>query len=282
MAEARLCLALEFRNNALGQHLAQLDAPLIEGVDIPDRPLRENGVFVKGDEFAEDFRGESLREDRIRWTVALEYTGGYERIRCSFRLDILRRFAEGQCLSLCEHVGHEHVMVPAKRIERLTEADEITWDQPRSLMNQLVKRMLTVGSRLAPINGSGIVIDPLTIDSHMFAVAFHRQLLEVSRKAFEILLIGQHRHGLRAEEVVVPDGQEAHEHRQIALKGRGAEMFVHLMETTEHGAKVIRTDGKHRREPDCRIHGIAPADPIPEPEHVGGIDTELRYSLGVR
>src|SRR5262245_22726126 len=173
-------------------------------------------------------------------------------------------------------------MVPAERIERLTESDKITWDQPRSLMDQLVKRMLAVGSRLAPIDGTGIVIDPLTIDSHMFAVAFHRQLLKISRKSLEILLIGQHRHGLCAEEVVVPDGQEAHEHRQIALERSRAKMFVHLMETIQHGAEIIWTDSDHCREPDRRIHGIAPADPIPEPEHVRRIDTELRHSLGVR
>src|SRR5262245_35552803 len=141
-------------------------------------------------------------------------------------------------------------MVPAERIERLTESDKVTRDQPRPLVNHLVKRMLTVGSRLTTIDGSGIVIDPLTIESHMFAVAFHGQLLQISRKALEILLIGKHRHGLRTEEVVVPDGQEAHEHRQIALKGRGAEMFVHLMETIQHGAEVIRADSKHGREPN--------------------------------
>src|SRR5215467_7945744 len=130
---------------------------------MPDRPLGKNRLLVKSDEFAEDFRGESLGEDRIRWTVALEYTGGYERIRCSFRLDILRRFAEGQCLSLREHVGHEHVMVPAERVERLAKPDEITRDEPGSLVDQLVKRMLTVGSRLPPIDGSGIVVDFFTI-----------------------------------------------------------------------------------------------------------------------
>src|SRR5215510_406943 len=277
MAEARLCLALEFRNNALGQHLAQLDAPLIEGVNIPDRPLRENGLFVEGDEFAEDFRGESLGEDRIRWTVALEYTGGYERIRCSFCLYILRRFAEGQCLSLREDVGHQHVMVPAERIERLTEPDEITWDQPRSLMNQLVKRMLTIGSRLPPIDWTRIVIDPLTIESHMLTVALHGQLLQISRKALEILLIGQHRHGLCAEEVVVPDGQEAHEHRQVALKGRCAEVLIHLVKAVQHRAEIIRADRNHRRKADRRVHRIAPADPVPEPEHVGCINAELRH-----
>src|SRR5262245_12661352 len=141
-------------------------------------------------------------------------------------------------------------MMPAERVERLTKPDEITWDQPRSLMNQLVKRMLTVGSRLAPIDGSRIVVDFFTIESYMFAVAFHRQLLQISRKALEILLIGKNRHGLCAEEVVVPNGQEAHEYRQIALKGRSAEMFVHLMEAIQHGAEIIRADGNHCREPD--------------------------------
>src|SRR5215831_9965583 len=158
-------------------------------------------------------------------------------------------------------------MVSAEPIERLAKPDEITWDEPGSLVDQLVKRMLAVGSRLSPIDGTGIVIDSLTIESHMFTVAFHGQLLQISRKALEILFIGQHRHSLRTEEVVVPDRQEAHEHRQIALKGSGAEMFVHLMETIQHGAEVIRTDGKHGRKPDGRIHGITPADPIPEAEH---------------
>src|SRR4029453_18187554 len=136
-------------------------------------------------------------------------------------------------------------MMPAERGKRLTKPDEITWDQPRSLMDQLVKRMLTVGSRLAPIDGTGIVIDFFAIERHMFAVALHRQLLQISRKALEILLIGQDRHGLCAEEIVVPDSQEAHEHRQIALEGSGAEMFVHLMEASQHAGKVIRRDGNH-------------------------------------
>src|SRR5262245_25101774 len=277
MVEARLCLALEFRNNALGEHLAQLDAPLIEGVDMPDRPLGKNRLLVKSDEFAEDFRGEPLGEDSIRWTVALEYASRYERIRRSFSLDLLGRLAEGQCLGLREHVGHEHVMVPAEPIERLTKSDEITRDESRSLVDQLVKRMLAVGSRLSPIDGTGIVIDPLTIESHMLAVTLHRQLLEVSRKALEVLLIGQHRHGLCAEEVVIPDGQEAHEHRQIPLKWRGAEMLIHLVKAVQHRAEIIRADRNHRRKADRRVHRIAPADPVPEPEHVGCINAELRH-----
>ena len=42
MAERGLCLALELRDNALGQHLAKLDAPLVERVDLPDGALSED------------------------------------------------------------------------------------------------------------------------------------------------------------------------------------------------------------------------------------------------
>ena len=54
-------------------------------------------------------------------------------------------------------------------------------------------------------------------------------------------------------------------------------MLVHLMETVQHGAKVIRADRQHRREANGRIHGVAPANPIPKAEHVSGIDAELRH-----
>src|SRR5262249_17905631 len=163
-------------------------------------------------------------------------------------------------------------MVSTERIERLTESDEITRNKPRSLVDQLVKRMLTVGSRLAPIDGTCIVVDFFTTESYMLAVAFHGQLLQISRKALEILLIGKNRHGLCAEEVVVPKRQESHQHRQVALKRSGAEMFVHLMEAIQNGAEVIRADRNHRRKADRRIHRIAPADPVPETEHVGCIN----------
>ena len=58
-------------------------------------------------------------------------------------------------------------------------------------------------------------------------------------------------------------------------------MLVHLMEAVEHGAEMFGADGDHRREPDRRVHRVAPADPVPEREHVGGVDAELRHLLGV-
>lgn len=39
-------LLIELFENLLGQHLAQLDTPLVEAVDIPDRSLSEGQVLV--------------------------------------------------------------------------------------------------------------------------------------------------------------------------------------------------------------------------------------------
>ena len=115
----------------------------------------------------------------------------------------------------------------------------------------------------------------------MLAVALHGELLEIGGKALQILLIGQHGDGLGAEEIVVPDGEQAQQHRQVALKRRGAEMLVHRMEAIQHGAEIVRADGDHGREPDRRIHRIAPADPVPEAEHIGRVDAELRHLLRI-
>ena len=42
---------------------------------------------------------------------------------------------------------------------------------------------------------------------------------------------------LRTEEVIVPDAEESHEHRQVAPERRGTEMFVDRVEPFQHGWK---------------------------------------------
>ena len=82
---------------------------------------------------------------------------------------------------------------------------------------------------------------------------------------------------LGAEEVVVPDAQQAQQHRQILLQRGGAEMLVHGVEAGEHLAEIVRPDGDHQRQADGRVVRIAAADPVPELEHVGRVDAELRH-----
>ena len=106
--------AFEFRDDALGQHLAQFDAPLVERVDVPDHALGEDGVLVERDELAERLRREPLGEDRVRRAVALEDAVGHEPIRRAFGLHLLGRLAERQRLGLREDVRQQHVVVPAQ------------------------------------------------------------------------------------------------------------------------------------------------------------------------
>ena len=112
-------LALEFRDDALGQHLAKLDAPLVEGVDLPDGALGEDRMLVKSDELAESFRRQLVGQDGVRRAVAFEDAVRDEPVRRALGFDLLRRFSERQRFGLGENVGQEHVMMAAERIERL-------------------------------------------------------------------------------------------------------------------------------------------------------------------
>src|SRR6266540_6302750 len=133
MAESGLRLALKFRNYALGQHFAQLNAPLVKRINVPDNALGEDAVLVESDELAKRFRCEPISEDRIRRAIAVEYAMRHEPIRRALCLDLLRRLAEGQRLGLREHVRQENIVMPAERVERLVERYEVAWNEPRSL-----------------------------------------------------------------------------------------------------------------------------------------------------
>ena len=105
MAERRLRIALEFRDNALRQRLAKLDTPLVERVNVPDSALGENAMLVKGHELAKRFRREPLDEDSIGRSVSLEDPVGNKPIRSAFGLDFFGGLAKRQGLGLGEDIG---------------------------------------------------------------------------------------------------------------------------------------------------------------------------------
>src|SRR6267142_2579956 len=72
VAEGRLRRALELGDDALRELLPELDAPLVERVDVPDYALREHAVLVERDERPERLRRELLGENHRRRPVALE------------------------------------------------------------------------------------------------------------------------------------------------------------------------------------------------------------------
>ena len=63
---------------------------------------------------------------------------------------------------------------------------------------------------------------------------------------------------------------------RFSRERRGAEVLVHRVEAGEQLGEVVGTDRDHRRQADRRVHRVAAADPVPEAEHVRGVDAERR------
>ena len=114
----------------------------------------------------------------------------------------------------------------AVRVVRLAEADEVGGHEPGALVEELEEGVLAVRARLAPHDGPGVPADRLAATGHGLAVALHVELLEVGGEAGQLLAVGEDGVGLGAEEVRVPDAEQAEEHRQVVLDRRGAEVLV--------------------------------------------------------
>src|SRR5215471_21712432 len=180
--------------------------------------------------------------------VTLEYAVRHEPIRHAFRFRLLGSLPECERFGLGKDIGDKHVMMAPERIGRVREGDKVARNEPGSLMDQLVERVLSVGPGFAPIDRTRIKGYFLPIESHVFAVALHGQLLQISGKALEILFVWEDSNRLGAEEVVVPNRQKTHQHGQVAFEWGRAEVLIHLMETVEHRPEVVGTNRQHRRE----------------------------------
>src|SRR5262245_58529233 len=133
MVESGLCLALQFRNNALSQHFAQLHAPLIEGVDGPDDTLRKDVVLIESDKLAEGLGREPISEDRVRWPIAFEDAMRHEPLGRALSRDLVGSLAKRQRFGLGKDVCDEHVMMLPKWVERFVERYEVAGNESRSL-----------------------------------------------------------------------------------------------------------------------------------------------------
>ena len=58
-------VVVEGRGDLLGKLLAQLDAPLVVGVDAPDRALDKRDVLVQGDELTKRERGQRVAKIEV-------------------------------------------------------------------------------------------------------------------------------------------------------------------------------------------------------------------------
>ena len=165
--------AFELGDDAFRQRFPQLNAPLIEGVDVPDDTLGEDTVFVEGDQFAE--RSGVSRSARIVFDGRLP-----SKTRCGTRpvgvpsaLTSSGRLSQSQRLGLGKHVGDAVSRDGGPGASARCKSDKVARNELGSLMYQLVEGMLPVGARLAPEDRAGVVVDRRSIERDALAVAFH-------------------------------------------------------------------------------------------------------------
>src|SRR5664279_3045245 len=99
--------------------------------------------------------------------------------------------------------------------------------QQVALVYQLVKGMLAIGAWLSPYYWTSCIGHLIAIAVNVLSIAFHISLLEVSRKAMHILVIGQYRLRLCIKKVQVPKADQCHDHRNIFFKTIFPEMIVY-------------------------------------------------------
>ncbi len=141
--------------------------------------------------------------------------------------------------------------------------------------------MLAVGTRFAPEDRTRLVVHALGIAVNGLAVGFHVGLLEVGGQAVQVLVVREHRVAGSAEEVVVPHADEGEDHRHVLVGRSSLEVLIHFVGALVELHVVLEADAESDGEADGRPQGVATADPVPEFEHVRGVDTEGSDGFGV-
>ena len=111
MIELRLCFAFELRNDPLRQHLAELHAPLVEGIDMPDRALGEDEVLVKRDQLAQRRRRQNVRAEWCSTADCLRRPGAEPASPACLPLSPARRSCRKRAPRLREDIGEQDVVM---------------------------------------------------------------------------------------------------------------------------------------------------------------------------
>src|SRR5207248_3814756 len=139
MFEVRIVLPFQFWNDPLGKQLTELNSPLIERINIPNRALRENRVFIKGNEPAKGGWSEPLGQNGVGRAISFKYAMRDQPFRGAFGPNLIGCLPESQSFGLGKDVGHQNIVMAADRIEGLGKGDKIARNQAGALMDQLVK-----------------------------------------------------------------------------------------------------------------------------------------------
>ncbi|GIX64953.1 serine esterase, putative [Babesia caballi] len=247
------------------EHLAQLDAHLVEGVDAPEEALDGDAVLVEGDERADGVGRGLLEEQDGGGPVAGADLVVHQVLGAARSQQLLGGPAVRQGVGLREEVGHEllvegHAALGHVPVLAPDEADELGGDDA-ALVQQLVEAVLAVGAALAEVDLAGAVGQPLAVHADGLAVALHAELLDVAGEEAEVLAVGQQGHALQAEDGGVVEAAEGHQRGHVLLERGAAEVLVHHAGALQKllGHIVAEVDGE-RQHSDGR--GDAETPPL--------------------
>mmetsp|Transcript_8499 Transcript_8499/g.12413 ORF Transcript_8499/g.12413 Transcript_8499/m.12413 type:complete len:207 (+) Transcript_8499:150-770(+) len=197
--------SIQLWQDLLSKSLTQLNTPLVECINVPHCGLCENLHFIHGDQDTEHTGGELLEEEGSRWTVSLKDFVWHKCFNC-----LIGHLALELCTYLISRLSHCHGLSLGKIVGKkdgvvinwstkilcnivlcFNGSQEVTGDELCSLMDQLVKGMLPIGSRLSPNNGSSLDIHLLPVPANVLSIRFHITLLKVCRKTMHVLIIWQ-------------------------------------------------------------------------------------------
>ena len=119
-------------------------------------------------------------------------------------------------------------------------------------MEQLKVGVLAVCSCRTPDDKPGIVIDFFTISGDTLTITLHVRLLQIRGQVLEVLVIGNNRLRVSAEEVVIPDTQQTQNDRDVLLQRCCPEVFVHRMCTGEKLCELVIANSQSNRQTNRR------------------------------
>lgn len=129
--------------DGLCQSFAQLNAPLIERIDVPNDALRENLVLVGGDKGTESKRCQLLDDNRVGWTISGEdlvrneilqfvsFHAGLFQLGANFLLGL----AKSESFCLRQEVGEQQLVMNSTSnwVVSLSCSDEVSWNHASAL-----------------------------------------------------------------------------------------------------------------------------------------------------
>lgn len=129
--------SLELALNRLCQALAELNTPLIKGVDVPDGALDKGEMLVVDNEGTKSARGDgALDEDAGCWSVAQKGLVLEELLFDALGAELFLALADHQRFGLGEKVARQHdlVLVVGDGVVGLGRQDKVGRDELGALV----------------------------------------------------------------------------------------------------------------------------------------------------